>query len=202
LNSKVTRFYCIRICYEDVDWIHMAHDGTSDGSLWTQSWTLDSIPWLAYWISGSRGLFSMELLVLCTLEHWLATFQSVKPIPMPEVKRGHLLPCHIWHTISISSRCTGGRTPMCYLILEHKTQTHYRDALAFQAKALKKNSQHWTNLVRDERSDLHADPHRVVNRQINYFCQLLNVQGGGVLGRQKYIYIYYIPWIHKLVRWQ
>jgi hypothetical protein len=33
-----------------------------------------------------------------------------------------------------------------------------------------------TNLVKDEKVDLRADPHKIVNRWMNYFCQLLNVQ--------------------------
>jgi hypothetical protein len=41
-----------------------------------------------------------------------------------------------------------------------------------------------TNLVKDERGNLLADPQRILTRWKNYFCQLLNVQG--VLGRQKY----------------
>jgi hypothetical protein len=33
----------------------------------------------------------------------------------------------------------------------------------------------------DERADLLADPHKILNRWKNYFCELLNVQGvGGV----------------------
>jgi hypothetical protein len=36
-------------------------------------------------------------------------------------------------------------------------------------------------LVKDERGDLIVDPHKMLNRCENYFCQLLNVQGvGGV----------------------
>jgi hypothetical protein len=34
-----------------------------------------------------------------------------------------------------------------------------------------------TKLVKDERGDLLADPHKIVNRWMNYFCQLLDVQG-------------------------
>jgi hypothetical protein len=33
-----------------------------------------------------------------------------------------------------------------------------------------------TNLVKDEKGDLLADPHKIVNRWMNYFFQLLNVQ--------------------------
>jgi hypothetical protein len=36
-----------------------------------------------------------------------------------------------------------------------------------------------TNLAKDERGDLLADPHKILNRWKNYFCQLLNVQGAG-----------------------
>jgi hypothetical protein len=36
-----------------------------------------------------------------------------------------------------------------------------------------------TNLVKDERGDLLADPHKILNRWKNYFCQLLNVHGAG-----------------------
>jgi hypothetical protein len=32
------------------------------------------------------------------------------------------------------------------------------------------------NLVKDENGDLLADPHKIVNMWMNYFCQLLNVQ--------------------------
>jgi hypothetical protein len=34
-------------------------------------------------------------------------------------------------------------------------------------------------LVTNERSDLLADPHKILNRWKNYFCQLLNVNGAG-----------------------
>jgi hypothetical protein len=40
----------------------------------------------------------------------------------------------------------------------------------------KKGYQPRTNLVKDEKGDLLADPHKIVNRWMNYFCQLLNVQ--------------------------
>jgi hypothetical protein len=36
-----------------------------------------------------------------------------------------------------------------------------------------------TNLVKDEKGDLLADPHKIVNRWLNYFSQLLNVQWVG-----------------------
>jgi hypothetical protein len=45
----------------------------------------------------------------------------------------------------------------------------------------KKGYQSRTNLVKDERGDLRADPHKILNRWKNYFCELLNVHGvGGV----------------------
>jgi hypothetical protein len=34
-------------------------------------------------------------------------------------------------------------------------------------------------VVKDERGDLLADPHKSLNRWKNYFCQLLNVRGAG-----------------------
>jgi hypothetical protein len=34
-------------------------------------------------------------------------------------------------------------------------------------------------LVKDERGDLVADSHKILNRRKNYFCQLLNVHGAG-----------------------
>jgi hypothetical protein len=43
----------------------------------------------------------------------------------------------------------------------------------------KQGYQRRTNLVRDETGDLLADPHKIVNRWMNYFCQLLNVQWVG-----------------------
>jgi hypothetical protein len=40
---------------------------------------------------------------------------------------------------------------------------------------LKKGYQPRTNLVKDERGDLPADSHKILNRWKNYFCQLLNI---------------------------
>jgi hypothetical protein len=34
-------------------------------------------------------------------------------------------------------------------------------------------------LVKDERGDLLADPHKILNRWKDYFCQLFNVHGAG-----------------------
>jgi hypothetical protein len=35
------------------------------------------------------------------------------------------------------------------------------------------------HLVKDDRGDLVADPHKILNRWKNYFCELLNVHGAG-----------------------
>jgi hypothetical protein len=43
----------------------------------------------------------------------------------------------------------------------------------------KKGYQPGTNLVKYENGDLLADPHKILNRWMNYFCQLLNVQWVG-----------------------
>jgi hypothetical protein len=43
----------------------------------------------------------------------------------------------------------------------------------------KKGCQPGTNLVKDERGDLFADPHKILKWRKNYFCQLLNVCGSG-----------------------
>jgi hypothetical protein len=45
--------------------------------------------------------------------------------------------------------------------------------------AFKKGYQPGTNLVKDERGDLLADPHKILNRWKNYFCQLFNIHGAG-----------------------
>jgi hypothetical protein len=58
----------------------------------------------------------------------------------------------------------------------------YRDINEF-----KKGYQPRTNLVKDERGDLLADPRKILNRWKNYFCQLLNVYGaGGVRQTERY----------------
>jgi hypothetical protein len=45
-----------------------------------------------------------------------------------------------------------------------------------------------TNLVRNEMGDLLADPHNILNRQKNYFCQLLNMhRAGGVRQTEMHI---------------
>jgi hypothetical protein len=42
---------------------------------------------------------------------------------------------------------------------------------------INKGYQPRTNSVKDEKCDLRVDPHRILNRWKNCFCQLLNVQG-------------------------
>jgi hypothetical protein len=39
----------------------------------------------------------------------------------------------------------------------------------------KKGYQCRTNLVKDQKGDLLMDPHKIVNRWMNYFCKLLNI---------------------------
>jgi hypothetical protein len=55
---------------------------------------------------------------------------------------------------------------------KNKIRDSYRDVTKF-----KKGCQPRNSLLMDERCDLLADPHKIVNRWKNYFCQLLNVQG-------------------------
>jgi hypothetical protein len=40
---------------------------------------------------------------------------------------------------------------------------------------LRKGYQPRTNLIKDEKDDILTDPHKILNRWMNYFCQLLNV---------------------------
>jgi hypothetical protein len=49
----------------------------------------------------------------------------------------------------------------------------------------KKGYQPKTNLVKDERGDLLADPQKILSRWKNYFCQLFNVQGPGSIMHTK-----------------
>jgi hypothetical protein len=56
------------------------------------------------------------------------------------------------------------------------TRDLYRGVYEF-----KKGYQPRTNLVKDERGDLLADPHKSLNRWKNYFCELLSVhEVGGI----------------------
>jgi hypothetical protein len=43
----------------------------------------------------------------------------------------------------------------------------------------KKGYQPRSNIIKDEKGDLLLDPHKIVNRWMNYFWQLLNVQQVG-----------------------
>jgi hypothetical protein len=58
----------------------------------------------------------------------------------------------------------------------------------------KKGYQPRTNLVKDERGDLLADPQKILNRWKNYFCQLLIVHGvGGVRQTEMYTAEPFVP---------
>jgi hypothetical protein len=49
-------------------------------------------------------------------------------------------------------------------------------------------------LVKDERGDLLADPHKILNRLKKYFYQLLNVDGvGGVRQTEMYVVEPFVP---------
>jgi hypothetical protein len=49
-------------------------------------------------------------------------------------------------------------------------------------------------LVKDERGDLLADPHKILNKWKNYFCQLLNVHGaGGVMQTEMHTAEPFVP---------
>jgi hypothetical protein len=51
-----------------------------------------------------------------------------------------------------------------------------------------------TNLVKDEGVDLLADPHKILNRWKNYFCQLLSVHGtGGVMHTEMHTAEPFVP---------
>jgi hypothetical protein len=47
----------------------------------------------------------------------------------------------------------------------------------------KKGQQPTTNLVKDESSNLLVDPHKILNRWKNFFCQFLTVHGAGSVRR-------------------
>jgi hypothetical protein len=70
--------------------------------------------------------------------------------------------------------------------LESNSKNKFIRDLYRSINEFKKGYQPRNNLEKDEKGDLLADPHTIVNRWMNYFCQLLNVQRMGVLGRQKY----------------
>jgi hypothetical protein len=62
--------------------------------------------------------------------------------------------------------------------LESNSKNNIRD-LYRGVNEFKKGYQPRTNFVKDERGDLLADPHKILNRWRNYFCELLNVHGTG-----------------------
>jgi hypothetical protein len=58
----------------------------------------------------------------------------------------------------------------------------------------KKGYQPRTNMVKDERGDLLAEAHKILNRWKNYFCQLLNVhRAGGVRQTEMHIAEPFVP---------
>jgi hypothetical protein len=65
--------------------------------------------------------------------------------------------------------------------LESNSKNKTIRALYTGINEFKNGYQPRANLVKDERGDLLADPHKILNRWKNYFCQLLNIHGvGGV----------------------
>jgi len=46
-----------------------------------------------------------------------------------------------------------------------------------------------TDLVKDENDDLFEDSYGILNRWKNYFCQILNLHGVKMLGRQNRIWL-------------
>jgi hypothetical protein len=60
----------------------------------------------------------------------------------------------------------------------HSENKNIRD-LYRSINEFKKGYQPRTNLVKDKKGDILVDPHKIVNRWMNYFCQLLNVQWVG-----------------------
>jgi hypothetical protein len=61
--------------------------------------------------------------------------------------------------------------------LESNTRNKNIRDLCRGLNEFKKGYQPRTNLVRDESGDLVADPHKILIRWKNYFCELLNVHG-------------------------
>jgi hypothetical protein len=63
--------------------------------------------------------------------------------------------------------------------LESKSKNNKIRDLYRGINEFKKGYQPRTNLVKEEKGDQLADPHKILNRWKNYFCQLLNVHGAG-----------------------
>jgi hypothetical protein len=70
--------------------------------------------------------------------------------------------------------------------LNQIVRTRTSETCIWGTNEFKKGYQPRTNLGNDEKGDLLADPHKIVNRWMNYFCQLLNVQRVEGISRQKY----------------
>jgi hypothetical protein len=62
---------------------------------------------------------------------------------------------------------------------EHETSSKNKNIrdLHRSMNEFKKGYQHRTNLTKNDKGDLLTDFHSILNRQKNYFCQLLNVHG-------------------------
>jgi hypothetical protein len=65
-------------------------------------------------------------------------------------------------------------------VLESNSKNRNIRGLYRGINEFKKAYQPRTNLVKDEKGDLLADPHNIVNSLMKYFCRLLNVQRVGV----------------------
>jgi hypothetical protein len=63
--------------------------------------------------------------------------------------------------------------------LESSNKNKSITALYKGIREFKKGYQLRTNMVKNERGDLLVDPHKILHRWKNYFCQLLNVRGAG-----------------------
>jgi hypothetical protein len=70
--------------------------------------------------------------------------------------------------------------------LESNTKNKNIRDLYRSINEFKKGYRPRTNLVEGEKFDLLADPHKIVNRWMDYFCRVLKVQRVGVLVRRKY----------------
>jgi hypothetical protein len=63
--------------------------------------------------------------------------------------------------------------------LESNSNNKYIRDLSWGINKFKEGYQSRTRLVKDKKGDLLVDPHKTVNRWMNYFCQLFNVQRVG-----------------------
>jgi hypothetical protein len=78
--------------------------------------------------------------------------------------------------------------------LESNSKNENKRDLCRSTNKFKKGLQRRTNLVKDERGDLLAGPHKILSRWKNYFCQLLNVHGvGGARQTEKHTAEPFVP---------